>query len=51
MGNGVSRFEVNPAAGMQPSEFTPADAFTTSDTCENNHFYHAADDESVLAGV
>ena len=51
MGNGVSRFEINPAAGMQPSEFTPADAFTTSDTSENNHFYHAADDESVLAGV
>ena len=51
MGNGVSRFEFNPAAGMQPSGFTPADAFTSQDKSEKNHFYHAADDESVLAGV
>lgn len=51
MVNRVSRFESNPAAGMLPSDFTPADAFTGSDTTELNHFYHRSDDETLLAGV
>ncbi|MDH3635678.1 MAG: cupin domain-containing protein [Gammaproteobacteria bacterium] len=46
-----SRFEINPAAGMQPSSFTSADAFTTDDKTEVNHFYYATDDESILTGV
>lgn len=47
----VSRFEANPAAGMTPSKFTAADAFTGAESREVNHFYHAASDESTLAGV
>lgn len=47
----VSRFEANPAAGMQPSSFTPLEAFTGSDVNEVNHFYHQSNDESILAGV
>lgn len=47
----LSRFETDPAAGMVPSDFTPADAFTTDDKTELNHFYFASDDESILAGV
>ncbi len=46
-----SRFEEQPAAGMQPSNFTDADAFTSDDRTENNHFFFSSDDESVLAGV
>ena len=45
------RYESNPAAGMTPSDFASKDAFTTDDKSELNHFYHAADDESLLAGV
>lgn len=45
------RYESNPAAGMTPSAFSPKDSFTTDDKTELNHFYHAADDESLLAGV
>ncbi len=45
------RFESDPAAGMLPSNFTPPEAFTTDDKTETNHFYYAADDESILAGV
>lgn len=51
MTTGVTRFEPNPTAGMQPSGFTPPEAFTTNDKTEINHFYHAAADESILAGV
>ena len=51
MKNTFSRFEVNPAAGMLPSSFTPPGAFTTGDKTEVNHFYHSSDDESILAGV
>ena len=47
----VSRYEVNPAAGMTPSNFTADGAFTGVQTHEANHFYHAASDESTLAGV
>ena len=45
------RYEVNPAAGMKPSNFAAKDDFTSDDKTELNHFYHAADDESLLAGV
>lgn len=46
-----TRFEANPAAGMQPSDFTAADAFTSSDKHEINHFYFRTDDEKILTGV
>jgi uncharacterized cupin superfamily protein len=46
-----SRFEVKPVAGMLPSNFTSPDTFTTDDKAETNHFYFAADDESILTGV
>ena len=46
-----SRFELNPADGMLPSNFTAPDAFTTGDKTETNHFYFATDDESILTGV
>lgn len=45
------RFEVNPAAGMQPSDFTPINTFTSSDTHEVNHYYFKTDDDSILTGV
>ena len=45
------RLEPNPAGGMAPSNFTPADAFTTDDKTETNHTYFATDDESRLVGV
>jgi hypothetical protein len=51
MKNTFSRFEVNPDAGMLPSNFTSPDAFTTDDKTEINHFYFATDDESILTGV
>ncbi len=51
MKNTFSRFEVNPSAGMLPSNFTPPDAFTTDDKTETNHFYFTTDDESILTGV
>jgi hypothetical protein len=41
-----TRFETEPAAGMMPSSFTSAEAFTTDDKTEINHFYFAADDEA-----
>lgn len=46
-----SRFEANPSAGMSASNFTAPDAFTTNDKTENNHFFFASDDESILTGV
>lgn len=49
--NGLSRFEKIPSAGMTPSDFTPKDAFSTTDKTETNHFYHNTDGESKLAGV
>ena len=51
MKNTFSRFEVNPAAGMLPSNFTSPDVFTTDDKTETNHFYFATDDESILTGA
>ena len=46
-----TRFEINPAAGMVPSNFTSPDDFTTDDKTELNHFNYATDDESILSGV
>ncbi len=51
MTKSIARFEAEPASGMVPSNFTASDAFTTSESLETNHFYHATEDESVLAGV
>lgn len=51
MTNKVSRFEVDPQGGMSPSTFTENSAFTTDDKTEVNHFFHATEDESRLAGV
>ena len=51
MKQSIARFEIEPAAGMLPSAFTAADAFTTAENSETNHYYHATDDESMLAGV
>jgi len=51
MARGLSRFEINPPEGMQPSEFTQPGAFTTADKTEQNHFYHTTEDESILTGV
>ncbi len=46
-----SRYEKEPAAGFQPSNFTEKEAFTTDDKSELNHFFFATKDESTLAGV
>ena len=46
-----TRFETDPVEGMVPSNFTLPGAFTTDDKTENNHFYFASDDESILSGV
>ena len=51
MKNTFTRFEVNPTAGMLPSNFTSLDAFTTDDKKETNHFCFAIDDESISTGV
>jgi len=51
MSNTFKRFEVNPAAGMQASDFTAPDTFTSSDTHEVNHYYYKTDDDSILTGV
>jgi len=39
------------AAGLQPSDMTPADAFTTEDKTELNDTFFATGDESILTGV
>ncbi len=41
----------DPAAGMQPSDFTPPETFTTDDHTEVNHFFFQAADDSILSGV
>lgn len=45
------RPEGDPAKGMQPSNFTPPEAFTTEDRREVNCTCFATDDESILVGV
>ena len=39
------------AAGLQASDMTPVDAFTTDDKTELNDTFFATDDESILTGV
>ena len=41
----------DPATGMQPSDFTPPEAFTSDDHREVNHTFFATADESILSGV
>lgn len=41
----------DPNSGLQPSNLTPQDAFTTGDRTELNHTFYATKDESVLSGV
>ncbi len=44
-------YQPEPAEGMEPSNFTSPDDFTTDDKTEINRTVYATDDESVLAGV
>lgn len=39
------------AAGLQPSNMTPPEAFTTDDKSELNDTFFATPDESILTGV
>ena len=41
----------DPKVDMQPSNFTPAAAFTSDNHRELNHYFHQAADDSILAGV
>ena len=40
-----------PITGMQPSNFTDQDAFTTADKREVNHTFFQTEDGSTLSGV
>ncbi len=41
----------HPVNGMQPSDFTDPETFTTDDKTETNHTFFQTDDESILTGV
>jgi uncharacterized cupin superfamily protein len=41
----------DPKTGMQPSDFSSPESFTTDDTREVNNFFYAEPDESILCGV
>jgi len=41
----------HPVEGMQPSDFTSPDSFTTDDKTETNYTFYQTDDESILTGV
>jgi uncharacterized cupin superfamily protein len=41
----------HPETGMQPSDFTPPESFTSDDHTELNHTFFATADESILSGV
>ena len=41
----------DPVTGMQPSNLTPLETFTSDDHTELNHTFFAAADESILSGV
>ncbi|MFQ5784372.1 MAG: cupin domain-containing protein [Alphaproteobacteria bacterium] len=43
--------EGDPVTGMQPSNLTEPETFTTDDHTELNHTFFATADESILAGV
>jgi len=53
MANTVFRLlpDGDPATGMQPSNLTPPDAFTSDDHKELNHTFFQTTDESILSGV
>ena len=51
MSTKIIRFDPNPGAGMEPSNDTPLEAFTTDDQTEKDHSYFATADESILIGV
>jgi len=41
----------DPKTGMEPSDFTPLETFTSDDHTELNHTFFATADESMLSGV
>lgn len=41
----------DPAAGMQPSNLTPPESFTSDDRTETIHTFFQTGDQSILAGV
>lgn len=41
----------DPDRGMEPSDLTDAEAFTSEDRSELNHTFFSTEDESVLSGV
>ncbi len=41
----------DPVTGMQPSNLTPLETFTSDDHTELNHTFFATADESILSGV
>ena len=41
----------SPPAGMQPSDMTPVEAFTSENQSELNQTFFATGDESILTGV
>ena len=41
----------DPVDGMQPSDMTAREAFTTGDQTEINHTFFQTGDESILSGV
>lgn len=43
--------DVDPSTEMQPSNFTPREAFTGDDHTELNHAVFQTSDESILCGV
>ena len=53
MANKVHRLltDGHPDTGMQPSDFTPPETFTSDDHGEVNHTFFATTDESILSGV
>ena len=44
-------FGGDPVAGMQPSNMTPLETFSSDDHTELNHTFFATADESILSGV
>ncbi|MFQ5624017.1 MAG: cupin domain-containing protein [Paracoccaceae bacterium] len=41
----------DPETGLQPSDLTPAETFTSDDHGELNHTFFATPDDSILSGV
>jgi len=41
----------DPEKGMEPSDLTDSNAFTSEDRTEMNHTFYANGDESILSGV